>query len=87
MGLVVLSKKDLLALVDQTIARTGISPTELGVLLLADPGLIRGLRRGRSPRLETCAKIVKGCEDLIEKAKYRRKRMAEQRLHLRQQEV
>ena len=79
MGLVVFTSKDLLTLVETVIARTGLTPTEMGIKLLRDPCFVFTLRRGRSPRLETCLRVIKECEALIEKSKYRRKRSAKQR--------
>ncbi|MBY0520640.1 MAG: hypothetical protein K2P79_09465 [Sphingomonas sp.] len=47
----------MLVKVDRFLRASGMSATRFGRLAVRDPGLVRDLRRGRSPRPETLARI------------------------------
>ena len=49
----------LLEQIDAFLARTGMAPTRLGIEALADGGLVKGLRAGRSPSLRNAEKLVR----------------------------
>ena len=48
-----------LAQVEAFLARTGITPTAFGKLVLNDPSLVFDLRNGRRPSIDVCDKIMK----------------------------
>lgn len=44
--------------VDEFLKRTGVTPTEFGVLALKDPVFVKDLRDGREPRRKTRQRVL-----------------------------
>lgn len=57
-----LTDATLLAQVDAFLARTGMAPTRLGIKVLADGGLVKGMREGRSLSLRNAEKLIRFME-------------------------
>lgn len=53
-----LSHADLVALVERHIAEARISPSAFGRAVANDPHLVRQLRQGRRPRMDTVERIL-----------------------------
>jgi len=54
----IITDEMLLAEIDAFLERTKMAPTRLGVEVLSDGGLVKGLREGRSVSLRNAAKLV-----------------------------
>lgn len=66
----------LLKRINRFLRRSGIPPTRFGMQALRDPQLVFDLRRGRTPRLPTRARLeayLAAAESKLEAAKWRRR--------------
>jgi hypothetical protein len=50
-----MAMNDLLPRIEAFIEKEGIKPTSFGQMVVADPGFVFGLRKGRSPRKATAS--------------------------------
>ena len=72
-----LTDEILLRRVDAFLTRTGMAPTRFGIEALADGGLVKGMREGRSLSLRNAAKLLKFMADYRAPTQPRRSRVSE----------